>query len=122
GPDGALYLPHAPLRRAFSLALGLTDEPLLGGVSKWGPTRYDLLARDAACAAADRGESALATYDACPDSARADGAQMRALLGQVRDHALPGALARSQIDGSTRVGVADRATAAERALDAFLAG
>src|SRR5262249_36181367 len=28
GPDGALYLPHAPLRRAFSLALGLTTEPL----------------------------------------------------------------------------------------------
>jgi len=24
GPDGALYLPHAPLRRAFSLALGST--------------------------------------------------------------------------------------------------
>jgi hypothetical protein len=39
GPDGALYLPHAPLRRAFSLALGQTAEPLLGGVSKWAATR-----------------------------------------------------------------------------------
>src|SRR5262249_60002194 len=60
GPDGALYLPHAPLRRAFSLALGLTTEPLVGGVSKWSATRHDLLARDSACAAADRAANAVA--------------------------------------------------------------
>ena len=58
GPDGALYLPHAPLRRAFSLALGFTTEPLVGGLSKWASTRDDLLARDAACAAADRAANA----------------------------------------------------------------
>ena len=66
GRDGALYLPHAPLRRAFSLALGLTAEPLVGGVSKWASTRDDLLARDAACAAAGRAANAATLRSTCP--------------------------------------------------------
>jgi len=96
GPDGSLYLPHAPLRRAFALALGLTTEPLLGGVSKWGPVRYDLLMRDAACAAADRGRNASAVAADCPDSARADVVQMNQLIAQIRD-AAPHALSRGDL-------------------------
>ncbi len=83
GPDGALYLPHAPLRRAFSLALDLTTEPLLGGVGKWASTRHDLLARDAACAAADRSANAVVQRTACPESAITDLAQVVALRAQM---------------------------------------
>ncbi len=87
GKDGALYLPHAPLRRAFSLALGLTTEPLVGGVSKWASTRDDLLARDAACAAADRAANAATLRTTCPESAIADATQVDALRRQMLDAA-----------------------------------
>lgn len=83
GPDGALYLPHAPLRRAFAIALGLTDEPPIGGVSKWSSTRDDLLARDAACAAAGRAANAVRRWLTCPESPIADLAQVDALRRQM---------------------------------------
>jgi hypothetical protein len=98
GPDGALYLPHAPLRRAFSLALGLTNEPLVGGVSKWAATRHDLLARDAACAGADRAANAAVEQRECPESAVADMAQIDALRIQMAD-----AAERAVIDGELEV-------------------
>lgn len=82
GADGALYLPHAPLRRAFAAAIGLTAQPLIGGVGKWSSIRDDLLARDAACAAADRAANARAESVTCADAARADAAQIDALRGQ----------------------------------------
>ena len=87
GADGALYLPHAPLRRAFSLALGLTGAPSTGGVSKWASTRDDLLARDAACAAAERAWNAAIHQGTCPESVVADLAQVEALRGQMLDAA-----------------------------------
>jgi hypothetical protein len=83
GTDGALYLSHAPLRRAFSLALGLTADPLIGGVSKWASTRDDLLARDAACAAADRAANAAELRTTCPESAAADLTQVATLRAQM---------------------------------------
>src|SRR5262249_41542556 len=83
GPDGALYLPHAPLRRAFSQALGLSPAPLVGGVSKWASTRRELPARGAAGAAADRGASARAQREACPESAIADLSEVAALRAQM---------------------------------------
>lgn len=85
GPDGALYLPHAPLRRAFTFALGQTTAPLVGGVSKWSSTRDDLLARDAACAAAERATNAVNYATECPASARADLDQVEALRLQLID-------------------------------------
>ena len=78
------------LRRAFSLALGLTAEPLLGGVSKWASTRDDLLARDAACAAADRAASAATLRSVCPESAIADLGQVDVLRRQMLDAAARG--------------------------------
>ncbi len=89
GPDGALYLSHSPLRRAFAFALGFTDEPLLGGISKWAATRHDLLMRDAACAASDRGANASDNAELCPGAARADASQMTELIGQTRAAARP---------------------------------
>ncbi|MDX2166684.1 MAG: PQQ-binding-like beta-propeller repeat protein [Deltaproteobacteria bacterium] len=85
GPDGALYLPHAPLRRAFTLGLGLTTEPLIGGISKWASTRDDLLARYAACAAAASAANADELRTICPDSAIADLEQVDALRRQMLD-------------------------------------
>jgi len=85
GPDGALYLSHSPLRRAFALALGLTNEPLLGGVSKWSSTRDDLLARDTACAAAARADNARLEHGECPESALADLRQIDELRAQLLD-------------------------------------
>ena len=87
GPDGALYLPHAPLRRAFSLALAQTTEPLVGGVSKWASTRPEYLLRDALCAAADRARNAAANRAICPDSAAADAHQVQSLVTQSRSAA-----------------------------------
>ena len=103
GRDGALYLPHAPLRRAFSLALGLTAEPLVGGVSKWASTRDDLLARDAACAAAGRAANAATLRSTCPESAIADAAQVDALRRQMLD-----AAARAEDDAAIEVALARR--------------
>ena len=109
GPDGSLYLSHAPLRRAFALALGSTTEPLIGGISKWGATRHDLLARDAACAAADRAENALAFQSGCPESARADVDQVGALRDQVAT-AVAHAVADGDLDRGTGARVARLAT------------
>jgi outer membrane protein assembly factor BamB len=103
GPDGALYLPHAPLRRAFSVALGLTTDPLVGGVSKWSSTRNDLLARDAACAAADRAGNALVEQLECPASATADMAQVDVLRLE-----MAGAAERAVADGDLDVGLGRR--------------
>lgn len=103
GPDGALYLPHAPLRRAFSLVVGLTEEPLVGGVAKWSATRHDLLARDAACAAADRAANALDFLATCPESAIADVTQVDALAAQMRD-----AATRASTDGDLSADTARR--------------
>lgn len=103
GPDGALYLPHAPLRRAFSLALGFATEPLIGGISKWSSTRDDLLARDAACAAADRAANAFAHRAACLPSAIADLDQVDALRAQMLD-----AAAQAVADGSLRAPIGRR--------------
>lgn len=120
GPDGALYLPQAPLRRAFSLALEITDQPLLGGVSKWSATRYDLLMRDASCAAADRGHNAFDNAERCPSSARADAVQMTALIAQVREDAAPRALERGEIDDTLWRRIDRRLGSAELALATYL--
>jgi len=79
GPDGALYMPHAPLRRAFAAAVGGTTTPMLGGVSKWASTRDDLVARDAACAGAARAANAATLRTTCPASALADMTQVDVL-------------------------------------------
>lgn len=103
GPDGALYMPHAPLRRAFAAALGLTSQPLTGGLSKWSSTRDDLVARDAACAAAARADNAATLRTTCPESAVADMTQVDALRLQMLT-AIDGAVE----DGTLQTGAGRR--------------
>jgi hypothetical protein len=55
----------------------------VGGVSKWSATRHDLLARDAACAAADRAANAATHRADCPESAIADLTQVDARRSQM---------------------------------------
>ncbi|MFC1890478.1 PQQ-binding-like beta-propeller repeat protein, partial [Thermodesulfobacteriota bacterium] len=99
-PEGALYLGHSPVRRAF--ARGVFPDfthPLTGGVGKYAPLRQDLLIRDAACAAFDRAQNASFYEGFCPDSADADVVQIQDLIDQCRRVA-PGAI----IDGDLSQG------------------
>jgi hypothetical protein len=105
GPDGAYYIGSSPLRRAFAvcvdrLAPGMFPDPvqpLVGGITKYAPVRRDLLARDAACAAADRARNAASTSLVCPSSARSDATQILELLEQARGAAF-GAVKSGELD------------------------
>ena len=57
--DGSIYVAHSPLRRAVGKALypELTQD-VTGGIARFKPIRLDLLARDAICAAQERGANA----------------------------------------------------------------
>ena len=85
GPDGAIYVAHSPVRRAVARGLlGDALPPLIGGIQRYRPTRQDLLARDAACAAAQlalRWQGTAAVHIA---SRRDDAAQIQMLLQQAR--------------------------------------
>ena len=87
GPDGAIYIAHSPMRRALSRGiLGDRLPPLIGGIQKYKPTRYDLLARDAICAA-----NKLATrHNASKDvlSRRDDALQINILINQAKQAGL----------------------------------
>jgi|GEM_PF-226573 len=81
--DGSLFIPHSPIRRAFTRALTPSvTGPLMGGISKYTPTRRDLLVRDAACAAADRTARAESIRHDQPQGTAADVAQVRHLIDQ----------------------------------------
>lgn len=90
GPDGSLYMGNSPLRRLFTYCLaqaGILPFPVappLGGIRKFRSTRPDLLLRDAACAAADRARNAQRWRRRCPESAKADVAQLGILVAQSR--------------------------------------
>ena len=70
------------LRRAFAFALGITDEPVIGGISKRSATRHDLLSRDAICAAEACAANAASVAHVCPDSVDADVTQVLELARQ----------------------------------------
>ncbi|HEY2389423.1 MAG TPA: hypothetical protein VGK30_20910 [Candidatus Binatia bacterium] len=86
-PDGAYYNANSPVRRAFSRALYATDTPPIeGGITKYAPSRIDLLIRDGVCAARDRAANVLANAItlSCPASAGADLDQIGDLIAQAR--------------------------------------
>jgi outer membrane protein assembly factor BamB len=84
-PDGAVYLGHSPLRRAVARALFESSTlPVTGGVGKYAARRFDLIIRDAACAASARALNAFDNAVACPTSAEADIRQIQALIDQSR--------------------------------------
>ena len=102
-PNGSSYIGNSPLRRIIALCIlelqaagripptiplpfppaVITPQPV-GGVTKYGAARLDLLARDASCAAADRALNAWLHIDECSDSAQADAAQILDLIAQAR--------------------------------------
>jgi outer membrane protein assembly factor BamB len=120
--DGSLYLGNSPVRRAFAIGLGLSSDPLVGGITKFGVARHDLLGRDASCAAYSRALNAATYFGTCPDSAAADGGQIGQLIAQVSDIASPEALAKGEITASKAAAVDVLLTQAETAIDAFVAG
>ena len=91
GPDGAIYLGQSPVRTAFARVLypTLSPPPLVGGVAKYEPRRWDLAIRDGACAAADRASNAVDVASSCPASAAADERQILALCFQVQRSSTP---------------------------------
>ena len=120
--DGAFYIGNSPVRRAFSIGLGLATDPLVGGVTKFAVERHDLLMRDAACAAQDRAANASANVGVCLDSAQADGTQLLELITQVREDGAPGALGKGEVSAANWARIDATLTAAEAGLDDFLVG
>ncbi|MEZ5572121.1 MAG: PQQ-binding-like beta-propeller repeat protein [Halioglobus sp.] len=52
-PDGGFTIAHSPVRRLASKALlGDAMSPIIGGISRYKPSNYQRLAREASCAAA----------------------------------------------------------------------
>ena len=85
GPDGSIYVAHSPVRRAVARGLlGDRLPPLIGGIQRYQPTRYDLFARDAACAAAHMAQRWQATGPEHVNARRDDQAQIAMLLRQAR--------------------------------------
>jgi len=83
GPDGSIYIAHSPMRRALSRGiLGDRLPPLIGGIQKFKPTRYDLLARDAICAASKLAKRHNASKDLL--SRRDDSLQINMLINQAK--------------------------------------
>jgi outer membrane protein assembly factor BamB len=85
GPDGAIYTAGSPVRRAIARAVfGDALPPLVGGIHRYRPTRPDLLARDAVCAAAARAQRLARTDAANSASRRDDVLQIGVLLRQAK--------------------------------------
>jgi len=84
GSDGSIYFGHSPIRRLILYSLfgpDFLDKPV-GGVSKYSPVRYDLLIRDAVCAASSRAKNAFSHTVVCSRSAETDMLQILNLINQ----------------------------------------
>jgi outer membrane protein assembly factor BamB len=116
GPDGAVYTAGSPVRRAFARAVfGAALPPLVGGIHRYRPRRYDLLVRDAACAAAGRAARWLATDSVDAASQRDDVAQIGILLRQA-SAALAPATQRGELTGERSGEIATSLAAARTSL------
>ncbi len=83
GPDGSIIVGHSPFRRAVTYSLlGFKMKPIIGGVTKFRPSRLDFLARDAIQAAAVRAVNANQIKREFPESALADIKHISRLLNQ----------------------------------------
>jgi hypothetical protein len=116
-PDGAYYDANSPVRRAFSRALYASDTPPIeGGITRYAPSRIDLLIRDGICAARDRAINAIANTVTCPASAGADVDQIADLIAQARRVA-PRALANGDLTATKWARVDADLTAAGNVAD-----
>jgi hypothetical protein len=88
-PDGGFTIAHSPVRRLASKAIfGDSISPITGGISRYKPTNYMRLAREASCAAAaiqtrSTMQKGISGYD---DMAQQwDDNQVQALMTQVKN-------------------------------------
>jgi hypothetical protein len=103
-PSGGLCTANSPVRRASGRALAPdVAEPIIGGITCYKPTRNELLARDATCAAGVRARNAAGIAETSPRSAAEDIRQIRVLIEQSM-----GALARAGVDGDLTDGQVSR--------------
>ena len=118
GPDGGYYLASSPVRRAATRGLlGDAVPPIVGGIQRHKPVRFDLLARDALCAAADRIENTRSFAPAHPEATRLDLLQTSVLLTQTR-YALDEGIEEGSIPAPLAEQVAATLDAAEMHLEA----
>lgn len=118
GPDGAIYVAHSPIRRAIVRGLfGDSHLPLTGGIQRYRPSRYDLLMRDALCAASGLVKRMSVTSPQHIASLRDDLAQTKLLLSQAGQSA-DLALKRGEISPSRSVDVAAGLESARADLEA----
>ncbi len=103
-PDGSLYVGNSPLRRVLGrVILGQrhSPQPVLGGITRFKPVRYDLLIRDALWAAANRADNAARWVGSHPRSVQADIRQIHMLLDQA-EQVRPEADAEGSLDAATQ--------------------
>ena len=85
GPDGGLYVGNSPLRRVLGRAMlgkHLSPQPVVGGITRFKPIRYDLFLRDVIKAAADRAVNAARNVDVDSGAVDADIFHLGQLLTQ----------------------------------------
>ncbi len=71
GGNGTAYIGHSPIRRAaFAAILPFLTEPVVGGVGKYKPVRYDIFAEHAVCAAARNTQRAQIALTEHPNAAK----------------------------------------------------
>jgi outer membrane protein assembly factor BamB len=134
-PNGSSYIGNSPLRRIIALCIlelqeagiispiiplpfppaAITPQPV-GGITKYGTQRADLLIRDAVCAAEDRAANASSYRSVCSDSAQADIVQIRDLIDQARGVA-PKAIEDGDLTASQWARIDKELGKAERKLD-----
>lgn len=118
GPDGAIYTAGSPVRRAVARALlGERLPPLVGGIHRYRPRRFDLLALDAMCAAATRAHRVAETPELDDAARRADLLQAEMLRGQAQ-RALLAAFEQGEISAGHREQVVPLLVAAASRDDA----
>ena len=94
-PNGAICTANSPVRRASGKAIyPQFAKDIIGGISCYKPVRYDLLARDATCAAGVRARNAATVADSAPRAVVEDTRQIQVLIDQSRD-----AITRAAADG-----------------------
>jgi len=100
--DGGVYLAHSPVRtRLTPGGAGRSNGRTIGGIGQYRPIRFDLMARDAVCAAAARAANA-GRHGSMPErSNRAERRQLGALIDQTRS-ALDRAEAAGELDAVRR--------------------
>lgn len=120
GPDGGLYVGNSPLRRVLGRATfgqGVSPQPVVGGVTRFKPIRYDLFLRDALKAAADRAANAAANVPVDINAVEADVFHIGQLLTQCRQLG-PKGVAEGSLSAADWAAIEETVTTAESLLEA----